>query len=73
MNVVVRKSAAVLEPPSSEDEALLLLRDVYLVLDLNFHVLDGVRRLNLERDGLPGESPHEDLNASSQSKNQVQR
>lgn len=33
----------------------------FLVLNLGFHILDGVRRFDLERDGLPGQSFHENL------------
>ncbi len=73
LNVVIREAPAVVQLLPAEDEALLIGRDALLVLDLRFHVLDGVRGLNLERNGLPGERPHEDLHASSQSKNQVQR
>jgi len=52
LDVVVRKSAAVLELLAGEDEALLVRGDSLLVLDLGLHIVDGVRRLNIERDGL---------------------
>ena len=55
LNVIVRKSASVLELLSSEDEALLVRRDALLVLDLALDVVDRVRVLDLERDGLAGD------------------
>jgi hypothetical protein len=51
-DVVVAQGAAVLELLAGEDEALLFRRDALLVLDLLLHVLDGVRRLHVQRDGL---------------------
>jgi len=57
---------------SSEDESLLIGRDAFLVLDLSFDVLNGVRWLNVEGDGLASQSLHEDLHSTSQSENQVE-
>jgi hypothetical protein len=53
---VVRKSPAVLELLSSEDQSLLVGRDALLVLDLGLDVVDRVRGLDLERDRLSGEA-----------------
>ena len=52
LDVVVRESAAVLELLAGEDQALLVGRDALLVLDLGLDVVNRVRRLNLEGDGL---------------------
>ncbi len=52
LNIVVRQGAAVLELLAGEDETLLVGGDALLVLDLGFDVVDGVRRLNIEGDGL---------------------
>ena len=52
LDVVVREGAAVLELLAGEDEALLVRGDSLLVLDLGLHIVDGVRRLHIERDGL---------------------
>jgi hypothetical protein len=52
LNVVIREGAAVFELLASEDQALLVRRDALLVLDLALDVVDSVRGLNLERDGL---------------------
>ena len=61
LNVVVRESATVLELLSSEDKALLIGRDALLVLDLGLHVVNSVRRLDLESDGLASQSLDENL------------
>ena len=42
LDVVVGKSAAVLELLAGEDQALLVRRDAFLVLDLALDVVDGV-------------------------------
>ena len=46
---------------SREDEALLIRGNAFLVLDLGLDVVDGVRGLDLERDGLARERLNEDL------------
>ena len=71
LDVVVGQSSSVLELLASEDESLLIGWDSFLVLDLLLHIVDGVRALNLEGDGLPSEGLDKDLHSSSQSKDQV--
>jgi len=71
LNVVVRKGSAVLKPLAGEDEALLIGGDALLVLDLGLDILDGVRRLNVEGDGLAGQSLDEDLHTTAESEDQV--
>jgi len=56
LDVVVRKGSAILELLSSEDESLLVRGDTLLVLDLGLDVVDRVRGLDLERDGLAREA-----------------
>ena len=46
-----------------EDEALLVRGDALLVLDLMLQVLDRVRRLDVQRDGLARQRLDEDLRA----------
>ena len=65
LNVVVRKSATVLELLSSENQTLLIWGNSLLILNLGLHVLDGVRRLDIKSDGLSSESLNEDLHASN--------
>ena len=64
LDVVVAEGAAVFELLASEDEALLVRRDAFLVLNLGLDVLNGVTGLHVEGDGLAGEGLHEDLHVS---------
>ena len=52
LNVVVAQSATILELLACKDKALLVRRDALLVLNLALHIVDGIRGLNLEGDGL---------------------
>ena len=52
LDVVVGKSATVLELLSSEDETLLVGGNALLVLDLGLDVIDGIAGLNLKGDSL---------------------
>merc|ERR1712151_413700 len=72
LDVVVGEGSAVLELLTSEDESLLIWWDSFLVLDLGLHVLNGVRWLDIEGDGLSGESLDEDLHSTSESEDQVE-
>jgi hypothetical protein len=72
LDVVVAEGTAVLELLSSEDQTLLVRRDTLLVLNLGLDIVDGVRGLNLERDGLAGECLHEDLHTTTEAKDKVE-
>jgi len=61
LDVVVSKRAPVLELFASEDETLLVRGDALLVLDLGLDIVNGVRRLHLEGDGLPSQGLNKDL------------
>ena len=65
LDVVVRESATVFKLLSSEDKSLLIWWDSFLVLDLGFHVFNGVGGLNIESDRLTGEGLDEDLHATT--------
>jgi len=52
LDVVVRKSAAILELLSGEDQTLLVRGNALLVLDLGLDIVNGIRALDLESDGL---------------------
>merc|ERR1711870_38599 len=71
LNVVVGQSTPVLKLLPREDQALLVWRDAFLVLNLRFHIIDSVGGLHIERDGFPGEGLHEDLHASAEAEYQV--
>ena len=65
LDVVVRKRTSVLELLTSEDQTLLVGRNALLVLDLGLDIVDGVRRLHLESDGLTREGLDKDLHLES--------
>jgi len=52
LDVVVGKSASILQLLTSEDQSLLVWWNSLLVLDLGLDIVDGVRGLDLEGDGL---------------------
>ena len=72
LDVVVRKSSAVLKLLSSEDESLLIGGDALLVLDFGLDILDGVRRLNVQGNGLASQSLDEDLHTTAESKHEME-
>ena len=72
LDVVVRKSSSILQLLSSKDQPLLVWGDALLVLDLGLDILNGVRRLHLQGDGLPGQCLDEDLHTSSQSQDKME-
>ena len=59
LDVVVREGAAVFELLAGEDQALLVGRDAFLVLDLGLDVVDGIAGLHLKGDSLAREGLHE--------------
>merc|ERR1712086_678572 len=72
LDVVVREGAAVLELLARKDEALLVRRDPFLVLDLGLDVLDRVRGLDLERDRLARQRLDKDLHPAAQAQDEVE-
>jgi len=67
LNVVVAEGSSILKLLSGKDESLLIGGDSFLVLDLSLHVVNGVTGLNVESDGLSGQSLDENLHSSSKS------
>ena len=61
LDVVVGEGSAVFELLAREDQTLLVGRDALLVLDLGLDILNGVRGLDVEGNGLAGESLDENL------------
>lgn len=51
LDIVVTQGTSVLELFTGKDETLLIRGDALLILDFGFDVVDGVRWLNIERDG----------------------
>merc|ERR1712003_600374 len=73
LDVVVGESSSVLQLLASEDQPLLIWGDSLLILDLSLDVLDGVGWFDLEGDGLASQGLDEDLHASPESENQMER
>ena len=72
LDVVVAESTAILKLLASEDQALLIGGNTFLILDLSLDVLDGVGRLNIQGDGLASQGLHEDLHGTApQTEHQV--
>ena len=69
---VIGKGSTVLQLLSGENESLLIRGDTLLVLNLALDIVDRVRRLDLEGDGLSSQGLDEDLHTSSQSENKVE-
>merc|ERR1712151_1329130 len=72
LDVVVGESSSVLELLASEDQSLLIWGNAFLVLDLSLDVLNGVRGLDLEGDGLASQGLDEDLHASPESEHKME-
>ena len=72
LDVVVRKSAAILKLLAGEDKALLIGRDALLILNLSLHVVDSVGGLDLKSDGLSSESLHEDLHTTAETEDEME-
>merc|ERR1711924_494804 len=68
LNVVIRQCPAIFQLLAGKDEALLVRWDTLFVLD----IINCIRSLHVECDGLACESLHEDLHTSSQAKYQMQ-
>ena len=72
LDVVIGQGPTILQLLSSEDQPLLVRGDALLVLDLGLHVLDAIASLNLQGDGLAGQSLDENLHTTSQSEDEME-
>jgi hypothetical protein len=71
LDVIIRKGPAVFKLLASKDQTLLVGRNTLLVLNLRFHVVDGIGGFNFERNGLAGKSLHEDLHTATESEDEM--
>ena len=69
LDVVIRKGPPVLQLLTGKDKPLLVRRNALLVLDLCFHIIDGIRTLYFQCYCLPSQCLHKDLHATTQTKN----
>ena len=61
LNVVIGERSAIFQLFARKNESLLVRRDPLFVLNFGFNILDGIRRLHLEGDGLARERLHKNL------------
>jgi hypothetical protein len=61
LDIVVCEGTFILQLLASKNQALLIGRDSFLVLDLLLDTVDGIGGLYLQRDGLPSERLDKDL------------
>ena len=61
LDVVVRESTTILELLTGEDETLLVGRNTLLILNFLLYVLDAVRGLDIQSDGLSSKGLYENL------------
>ena len=71
MDVIVAQGAPILKLLAGENETLLVRRNSFLILNLGFNIVNGIRRLNLKGDGLSGKGFDEDLHATTETEDQV--
>ena len=71
LDVVVAQCATVLKLLTSKDKTLLVRGDTLLVLNLGLDIVDGVRRLNFQCDGLSRQCLDENLHTTTETENQV--
>merc|ERR1712177_104377 len=72
LDVVIGEGSSIFQLLSSKDQSLLVWGNSFLVLDLGLDVLNRIRWLNLEGDGLASQSLDKDLHTSSQSENKME-
>jgi hypothetical protein len=72
LDVVIRKSAAILELLASKDQALLVWGNALLILDLGLDIVNGVAGLDLESDGLSSEGLDKDLHTTAETEDKME-
>merc|ERR1712223_835413 len=72
LDVIIGEGPAILKLLASEDQPLLIRGNPLLVLDLGLDIFDGVGRLHLKGNSLPGQCLDEDLHASAETENKME-
>jgi hypothetical protein len=60
-SALLPQSSAILQLLSGEDQSLLIRRDALLVLNLLLDIVNRIRGLNLQSDGLTSQGLYENL------------
>ena len=71
LDVVVGESTAILKLLASKNQSLLVRRNSFLVLDLGLHIVNRVRGLHIQSDGLASEGLDENLHSSTKTENKM--
>ena len=58
LNVIVLEGTAIFQLLTGEDQALLIRRDSFLILDFSLDVVNGIRGFYIQRNGLSSQSLH---------------
>ena len=66
LDIIVGKSTSILQLLPCKDKTLLIRWDSLLVLNLGLYVINGVRWLDIQSDGLTSKSFHENLKINSE-------
>merc|ERR1712086_425919 len=72
LDVIVRKSSAILKLFASKDQSLLIWGNSLLVLNLGLDIFDGVRSLHFQSNGLAGQGFDKNLHTSTKTEDQMQ-
>ena len=66
LNIVIRKSSAILELLTGEDKSLLIWRDTFFILNLSLDIFNGVSRLDVKSDCLSCKGLDKDLHTMNE-------
>jgi len=72
LDVVIGQCPSILQLLPGKYEPLLVGWNSFFVLDFGFHVVDGVRGLDIQSDGFAGQGFHEDLHAPTKAEYQME-
>ena len=61
LDIVIRQGTPIFQLLTGEDQTLLVRWNPFLILNLGLDVVDGVGTLDLQSNGLAGQSFHKDL------------
>src|SRR5580692_2388066 len=71
LNIVIGERTPILELLARENQALLVRRDAFFVLNFCFYIVNGIRGLHLQGNSLAGQRLHKDLHATTETKYEV--
>merc|ERR1711957_847227 len=71
LDVIVAQGTSVFQLLSSKDETLLIRRNSFLILNLGLDIINGIRWLNIQSDGLSSKCFDKDLHSSSETEDQM--